>query len=148
MWDSYPVGTRHPGWIELSENGWGAIAAWFAGPRNVIREPMGERTDVVKVTCEMADGTSSSRTEPITEADVRDIEDVIESYLLDSGLPARPRGYRWFMRLPAAVKDEREFWRHLNEADSRMPHKERDLIREATNLGAAIRGLYGPSTHF
>lgn len=95
----------------------------------------------------MADGTSRDRTEIITEADVRDIEDGIESYLVGSWLPARPRGYRWFMRLPAAVEDEREFWRRLNEADLRMPHQERDLIREAANLGAAIRGLFELSTH-
>jgi hypothetical protein len=142
MWDSYPVGRRPLGWIELSENGWGAIAAWFAGPENVVREPIGERTDQVRMTCEKADGTITSRTETITGEDVQDIEDGIDSYLLDSGLPARPRGYRWFMRLPAGVTDEQDFWGHLNEADTRMAHRERDFIREAANLGATIKDLY------
>jgi hypothetical protein len=146
VWDCYPVSSRPLGWIELSENGWGAIAAWFAGPENVVRELIGERTDQVRVTCEMADGTVTSWTESITEEDVQDIGDGIDSYLLDSGLPTRPRGYRWFMRLPAGVTDEQDFWGHLNEADSRMPHRERDIIREAANLGATIRDLYVSST--
>lgn len=146
MWDTYPIGNRPLGWIELSENGRGAIAAWFAGPKNVVREPMGVRTDPIKVTCESAGGATSSWTETITEADVHDIEDGIDEYLLDAGLPARPHGYRWFMRLPAVVNDEQEFWGRLNEADFRMPHRDRDIIREAANLGATIKGLYLTST--
>ena len=95
MWDSYPIGDRPLGWIELNENGWGAIAAWFAGPENVVREPMGERSDLVRVTCETADGTSSCWTETITGEVVQDIEDGIDSYLRDSGLPARVRLERY-----------------------------------------------------
>ncbi|MFL4479114.1 DUF5956 family protein [Paeniglutamicibacter sp. ORCA_105] len=146
MWDSYPIGDRPLGWIELNENGWGAIAAWFAGPENVVREPMGERSDLVRVTCETADGTSSCWTETITGEVVQDIEDGIDSYLRDSGLPGRPHGYRWFLRLPAVLNDEQEFWGRLNEADFRMPHRDRDMIREAANLGATIKDLYLTST--
>lgn len=142
MWDTYPIGNRPLGWIELSENGWGAIAAWFAGPENVVREPMGKRTDLIKVTCETAGGATSSWTDTITEADVQDIEDGIDEYLLDSGLPARPHGYRWFMRLPAVVNDEQDFWVRLGEADFRMPHRDRDIIGEAANLGSTIKDLF------
>lgn len=142
MWESYPIGTRPAGWIDLSENGWGAIASWFAGPQNVIREPMGELTDLVRVTCEKPDGTSTSWTETITEAEVEEIEDDIDSYLAASGLPSRPHGFRWFMRLPSGIKDGKEFWGRLNEADFRMPHTKRDLKREAANLGETINDLF------
>ena len=120
MWESYPIGTRPSGWIELTENGWGAITSWFVGPENVMREPMGERTELVRVRCESANGTATSWTETITGEGVQDIEDGIDSYLLESGLPARPRGYRWFLRLPAGVNDEQDFWGRLNEADFRI----------------------------
>ncbi|MET3922732.1 DUF5956 family protein [Arthrobacter sp. UYEF20] len=142
MWQRFHGHGRPEGWIELTENGWGAIAAWFAGPENVTREPMGERTDIVRVACERADGTVTSWEETITEEDIRAIEDDIDSYLTDSGLPPRPRGYRWFLRLPGGVRDQEDFWGQLGEADSRMSHTNRDLVREAANLGATIRDLY------
>ncbi|MFF5794746.1 DUF5956 family protein [Paeniglutamicibacter sp. NPDC012692] len=142
MWESYPIGTRPSGWIELTENGWGAIASWFAGPENVMREPMGKRTDLVRVTCEKPEGTSTSWTETITEAEIEEIEDDIDGYLADSGLPSRPHGYRWFLRLPSGIKDESDFWSRLNEAAFKMPHTNWDPKREASNLGESITGLF------
>lgn len=142
MWERYPIGGRPLGWMELSENGWGAIASWFAGPENVVREPMGERTDLIRVTCELADGTVKSFTETITEAEVPGIENDIDAYLEDSGLPARPHGFRWFLKLPANVQDAEMFWRLLVEADMRMPRTHRDAVLEAENLGTTIKGLY------
>lgn len=88
MWDSYPIENKPEGWMELSENGWGAKRTW---------------------------------TEPISDADVRGVEDDIDSYLADAGLPPRPRGFRWFLRLPASVEGEKEFWRRLNEVDMQGP---------------------------
>ena len=126
--------------MELGENGWGAIVSWFAGPENVVREPMGIRTDLIRVTCELADGTVESFTETITEAEVQEIEN--DSYLEDSGLPARPRGFRWFLKLPATIQDAGMFWRLLVESDMRMPRTDRDPVLEAENLGATVRGLY------
>lgn len=146
MWESYPIGTRPSGWIELAEIGWGAIASWFAGPENVVREPMGNRTDLVRVTCEKSDRTSTSWTEAITEAEIAEIEDDINDYLSDSGLTSRPHGYRWFMRLPSGVTDDQDFWSRLNEADFRMPYTNRDLKREAAHLDETIRGLFSQMT--
>lgn len=142
MWENYPIVARPPGWIELTENGWGAMASWFAGPENVVREPMGERTDLVRVRCEKPDGTVTSVTETITEAEIEDIEDDIDSYLAYSGLPNRPHGYRWFLRLPSGVKDEEDFWSLLTEADFKMPDTNRDPKREAANLGETIKILF------
>src|SRR5699024_5058888 len=118
------------GWIELTENRWGAIASWFAGPENVVREPMGKRTDLVRVTWEEATGTSTSWTETITEAEVEEIEDDIDGYLSDSGLPSRPHGYRWFLRLPLGIKDENAFWSRLNEAGFKSPNANPDPKRD------------------
>lgn len=59
-----------------------------------MREPMGKRTDLVRTTCEKADGTSTFWTENITEAEIEEIEDDIDGCLGDSGLPSRPHSYR------------------------------------------------------
>lgn len=107
-----------------------------------MREPMGKRTDLVRVTCEKADGNSTSGTETITEAEIEEMEDDIDHYLSVSGLPSRPHGYRWFLRLPSGIKDENDFWSRLNESDFKMPQTNRDLKREAPNLGETIKGLF------
>ncbi|PQZ93663.1 hypothetical protein CQ018_08350 [Arthrobacter sp. MYb227] len=142
MWDSYRIAACPAGWIELSENGRGAIAAWYAGSNRVVRAPMGVRTDQVQVTCEYPDGSSKSWSETFTPAEVEEIEKDIDSYLHDSRLRSRPHGYRWFMRLPPKVKDEREFWGLLGQADAKMPPANRDLPAEAKNLGQTIATLF------
>lgn len=142
MWDNYRIAACPLDWIELSENGWGAIAAWYAGPAHVVREPMGVRTDQVEVTCEYPDGSSKSWTQTISPSEVEEIEKDIDSYLHDSCLPPRPHGYRWFMRLPPMVKDGHEFWGLLSQADERMPPTDRDLPAEAKNLGKTIAALF------
>lgn len=142
MWENYRMAARPAGWIELTENGWRAIAAWYAGPDHVVREPMGVRTDQVLVTCECPDGSSKSWTETITPDEIDEIEKDIDSYLHDSALPPRPDGYRWFMRLPPRVKDDHEFWGALGQADARMPPTNRDLTAEAKNLGKTIAVLF------
>jgi hypothetical protein len=100
MWEQIPEGPRADGWIEIAETGWDAMISWFAGPDNIRREARGPRTEMVKVSCEKSDGAVIAWEEPITEDDVRAIEDDIDAYLRDAGLPPRPRGYRWFLRLP------------------------------------------------
>jgi hypothetical protein len=57
----------------------------------------------VKVRCEKSDGAVISWEEPISEDDIRAIEDDIDAYLRDAGLPPRPRGNRWFLRLPESL---------------------------------------------
>jgi hypothetical protein len=143
MWDDFPEGAHPEGWIELSENGWGAMAAWYAGPDNVRREPMGVRTGLVRVTCEKSDGTVSSWEEPITEDDVRGIEDDIDAYLKDAGLPQRPRGYRWFLRLPDGIRGEDDFWDRLNRADMALPRAARHPRDTVPVLGQVVQALYG-----
>lgn len=142
MWNTYPLGNKPVGWIELSENGWGAVIAWLAGPENVVRKPVGQRKDLVRETCTAADGSTRTWTEPITEADVRGIEDDIDFYLADAGLPPRPRGFHWFLGLPAAVPDEQDFWRRIHEADSGDSAGHPDLVREVAAVGEIIKGLY------
>lgn len=116
-----------------------------------MREPMGQRTDLVRVTCEKADGTATYRTETITEAENKEIEDDTHHYLSKSGLSSRPHGYRWFLRLLSGIKDENDFWSRLNEAGFKIPDTNRDPKREGSNLGETVKGFFsqmpGPSIH-
>lgn len=143
MWNEVPEEAQPEGWIELDETGWGAMAAWFAGPANVRRAPVGDRTQMVRVTCTKADGTVTSWKEPITADDVRGIEDAIDAYLKDAGLPPRPRGYRWFLRLPDGVGDEAEFWARITEADMALPRAAKHPRDIVPTLGQVITRLYG-----
>ncbi len=38
--------------------------------------------------------------EPFTAADRRLVDEVVNSFLLDAGVPARPTGFDWFLRVP------------------------------------------------
>lgn len=78
-WGQVPIGARPPGWIEATENGWGAVAAWFAGVENLVREPRsfeGRSIEVIRVG---PDGTERSGSEALTAADMESIDDDILS---------------------------------------------------------------------
>jgi hypothetical protein len=109
-WDQVPIGARPPGWIEATENGWGAVAAWFAGVENLVREPTSFEGRSIEVTCVGPDGTERSRSDAFTAADMESIDDDIDSYLADAGVPLRPRGFAWFIRSPLEVHGDDEFW--------------------------------------
>jgi hypothetical protein len=143
MWDNFREEARPAGWIELDENGWGAVAAWFAGPDNVCREPMGPRTTPVRVTEEKADGTVRTWEEPMSAQDVLGIEDDIDAYLQDAGIPPRPRGYRWFLHLPEGVGSLDEFWARLNRAAAALPPTAKHPRDIVPALEEVIGALYG-----
>ena len=92
------------------ENGWGTLAAWSAGTENCRRQPRDYRSRTVRVTCVAADGTVQERTEPLTADDIEGINDDIESYLTDAGVPLPPRRFTWFIRLPPSFHSGDDFW--------------------------------------
>ena len=50
MWESVPEGGLAEGWVELDENGWGALIGWAAGPENLRRGPVEDSSRTVTVT--------------------------------------------------------------------------------------------------
>lgn len=102
------------GLVELPEAGWGALVGWFAGPARLVRRP--DRIDRHTTVVTIVDSSGERRiTRPRTDAEQDEIDADIDGYLRDAGIPARPPGYRWFLRLPAGL-DEDQFWDGLNTA--------------------------------
>lgn len=117
MWDDFPVvesdETRQD-WVELPENGIGAAIAWAMGPERVCRvhDTPYQHWDTVMMRA-TGPVTEAGR-EPRTATDQEMIDDAVDAYLRQLQLPDRPRGYRWFLRRPAATRDSRHFWALLN----------------------------------
>ncbi len=90
------------GWILATENGWGALVVWSAGPRNVVRVPAPPRNRGTVVVTGFSDGAQTRERALLTDADLASIDDDIDAYLADAGLPPRPRGFDWYLRPPGA----------------------------------------------
>ena len=93
------MGACPPGWIEATENGWGAVAAWFAGIENLVREPRSYKGRTTQVTYVVSDGTEESRSEAFAAADMESVDNDIDSFLADAGVPLQPHGFTWLWAL-------------------------------------------------
>lgn len=99
------------GWIVATENGWGALAVWAAGDGNFVRVRTAARQRHGIVVQSRSDGSEQHERFALTSADLKSIDDDIDSYLADAGLPPRPRGYDWFIRRPTRMPvGEDDFW--------------------------------------
>ena len=142
-WEAVPtVTSAGPEWVKAPENGWGTLAAWSAGTQNCRRQRRDYRSRTVRVTCVAADGTVQERTEPLTADDIEGINDDIESYLSDAGIPLPPRRFAWFIRLPPGFHSGDDFWAAFNhEVYERAPEgiHPRDLVAA---MAGAMESLY------
>jgi hypothetical protein len=146
-WDQGPIGARPPGWIEATENGWGAVAAWFAGVENLVREPRSFEGRTIEVTWVGPNGTERSSSEAFTAADMESVDDDIDSYLADAGVPLRPRGFAWFIRSPLEVHGDDEFWSAFTGAVYEQLTAQAPTPREIAAAAASVMdGFYQRSS--
>jgi hypothetical protein len=101
---------RH--YFALPENGWGAIVGWSMGIDNMVRIP-DRQEHVTREIITDREGNTSSRSRPRTAAEQDNIDDDIDAYANAAGVPARPRGYRWFAALPHATTPD-GVWEAIN----------------------------------
>lgn len=85
-------------WVALPENGWGAVVAYRVGPGRARPHAAPLEDRLVTEACTDADGTARRRTVPMTPEDVADIEESVNSYLLEVGLPPAP--FTWWEVAP------------------------------------------------
>ncbi|WP_415855213.1 DUF5956 family protein [Sinomonas sp. G460-2] len=142
MWDDFEIAEPDDRWVLLNETGRDAVIAWFAGPENVSRVPRSGEGETVRVTVSRRGG-ADVRYEPLTDRDRATIEDSIDEYLADAGIPPRPQGYRWFLRVPAGCDSPGSFLSTLHQAInsdppgiSSVPRAWNPLIRRV------VRGFY------
>lgn len=112
-WDEVPDGAHSSEWAEVPETGWGMLAAWAAGTENICKLPADDTGREVRVTIETG-GVTETRMEPFTVNDRRTIDESVEDYLRDAGVPPPPRGYVWLMRIPPGVPSEEALSREIN----------------------------------
>lgn len=116
-WADVPLAAnaKSEAWIEATNNGWGALVLWASEPRNLIRR-LGQSDQGPVIESVTANGVTTTHESPLTLQDLQEADDDIDSYLSEAGIPPRPRGFIWYIRLPSSVNNEREFWAALNQA--------------------------------
>lgn len=101
-WECAEVSEAPQGWILATENGWGALVVWAAGPGNFLRVPKAKGDRFGSIVHRLPDGGEQREPSLLTEADLSSIDDDIDFYLADADLPPRPRGFDWYIRPPSS----------------------------------------------
>jgi hypothetical protein len=102
--------------LSLPDNGYQLLLAWAAGPRRVVRTPV-----------------------PI-HPDQHIVDTFVNSYLVEAGVPPRPRGFAWYLDLPDGVEPS-DVWRAAGGGGAHGASVDLHRIREAMERGMAA--LYG-----
>jgi hypothetical protein len=117
-WDDVPVieesDVSAEELIELPDNGWGQLVGWVAGVER-LRRVVDRREHITTLFYPMR-GVTERR--PRSASEQAEIEEDVNSYLAEAGVPPRPPGYVWYVRKPAAVASADEFWARLNGAQA------------------------------
>jgi hypothetical protein len=76
----------------------------------------------------------------LTEADLSSVDDDIDVYLAEAGIPSRPRGFDWFIRRPSNNDlDDETFWGVVWAATTEsLPD---DGLRPSTMAGRAEEAM-------
>ena len=120
-WDDFRTLDDQSGWVEVDENGWGTLLAWVAGPENARRRATTDDGRTVRVVVERAGIPDQHSAEPFTARDRDLIEDGINPYLEEAGVPPRPRGYTWFIRVTPTGLTAEEFLEQVNSSVLNAP---------------------------
>lgn len=130
------AGTRY---LELPDNGWELLFAWRAGPRRACRRADATEHTVTSTRRARGDTPQSTTVEARADEDWATIDGFVNSYLHDAGVPPRPRGFTWYLELPAG-RTPGDVWNTVSVASARSgPLHPRD-VRDAMTV--AITDLY------
>jgi hypothetical protein len=141
MWTKVADGVNDDGWVELDDNGWGALIGWAAGEQNLRRVPVDDTARSILVSRTDARGTVQAE-EPFTPADRESIDADANSYLAEAGVPPRPGGFAWFIRLPQRFSSWEQFSRAVTGAVSTTAPDATHPSSIAPVMHDVVRGLY------
>lgn len=99
MWDKVAFKGTDGEWELLGDNGFFALMAWAAGPDNVRKTVQSDAGRTVQQT-RIRNGVETRELVPFTQADRDYIDDDNNEYLQAAGIPARPSGFDWYLRVP------------------------------------------------
>lgn len=78
---------------------WAAGPGWVVSTRDqTVREPVRQIND-------LPDGTRTYSELPFTALDQSEVDDDLDEILAHVGLPPRPRGYDWYLRIDLEQRD-------------------------------------------
>ena len=130
-------------YIELPESGWGALVGYVAGVKRMLRC----QDKWIHFTTSVSyyrDGTVRRDTRPSGSDERAEVFDDIDDYLAEVGIVPRPRGFRWFLRLPTNVATADQFWEKVNGEWTRVGRDGAPTAEWKTLLGSIIEPLYPP----
>lgn len=132
-------------YLEMTENGCGAVIATAAGPDRVYCVPLRLSEYKVRTSWEQ-NGESRAEVRERNAEDQDDIDNAIEDYLADAGLPLRPRGFRWFIEVPPGIADAEAFRRAINRRFAELTDQHPDGKATARVLTAIMHELYATTS--
>jgi hypothetical protein len=110
-WECTEFSEAPQDWILATENGWGALVLWAAGPGNFARVRPAVRDRFGSVVRRLPEGGEQRQPFMLSEADMSSIDDDIDVYLAEADIPPRPRGFDWYIRCPLNYDlDDEAFW--------------------------------------
>ncbi|GIJ28302.1 hypothetical protein Vqi01_34640 [Micromonospora qiuiae] len=132
-----PATTDNREWFELPESTWGALVGWTAGTARMAR--VLDRVESHSTVITTSGPTGDDReVRPRTLDEQAGVDATINEYLQACGAPARPPGYRWFLRLPVGYSEAR-LWAEVNEA---LPPSAIYPADVAPRVAAIVAGMY------
>lgn len=143
-WECTELSEAPQDWILATENGWGALVLWAAGPGNFARVRPKAHDRFGSISRQLPGGAEEPQPFRLTEADLSAIDDDIDAYLIEADIPPRPRGFDWYLRRPSNdnLNDE-TFWGVVWAATTeRLSHDGLRPSAMAGSLKEAMARLY------
>lgn len=138
-WECTELSEAPQDWIVATENGWGALVLWAAGPGNFVKVRTAAHDRSGSIVLRLPGGGEQGTTFTLTEANLSSIDDDIDAYLAEAGILPRPRGFDWFIRRPSNDLDDETFWSVVWAATTeRLPD---DGLRPSTMAGPAVEAM-------
>jgi hypothetical protein len=97
---------------QVPETGFTMLIAWHACPAHLVR--LLDLADHLVTVTTVHDGGTSHHRQPRGQTDQDAVDEDIEEYLTDAGIPAPPRGYRWYQRAPRDHATLGDLYSHIN----------------------------------
>jgi hypothetical protein len=107
VWECTELSEPPQDWIVATENGWGALVLWAAGPGNFVRVRTAAHDRIV---LRLPGSGEQGKPFRLTQGDLSSIDDDIDAYLAEAGILPRLRGFDWFIRRPCKDLDDERFW--------------------------------------
>jgi hypothetical protein len=128
---------------ECGTTDWHLMLGWFAGPETLMRCP-DDREHWWTATEEDGSGNRRTTRRRVSDDELREIDEDVNRFLHERGLPAPPSGFRWFQLVPPGGGTGNDVVAAYLRVQRESPGRY-DVARETAHTRSAIEELYGSS---